>query len=194
MKLFNFILLIFLAVSNVAFAPEKSTRYPYGLLTSGYGIVTEDDLAYDAQNRASTPYDPTKDFNSLHWQCFPVSAIKQISRSWLGMDGAENSDNIYKMCAIEIEIQFNGERQFYVDRRGHRIAYCKEFSQSWNQLISGEDIVCLNGDGGEYQKDKDGSRYKLWTWEKVKTRKGCDSYFAGECKTEGCTNRNCSEY
>lgn len=64
-------------------------------------------------------------------------------------------------------------------------------ARQWRQLAKNENIVCLNGDGSDVMVDPKLEKYFLWTWEKFRTRKGCYSYFAGECDTQGCAKGHC---
>ena len=61
------------------------------------------------------------------------------------------------------------------------LEHCKEFIWAWNKLTAHQTNVCLNGDGGGggFHQDEIDGKYKLWTWEKFKTKSGCYSYFAG---------------
>lgn len=166
---------------------KVSSKYPYNLLTPGYKIVTDDDLAYDNYRRKIGPYDPKTSLSSLYWQCFPTEAVEIGFDAWVGQDGMGPAGGIYTMCSIKISVRAKEDPQLFVDRRGHQIQFCLDFANEWKKLIKGQKIVCLDGEGGSYaDEDKHLGRYKLWTWDKLKTKKGCSSFFAGECKTVGC--------
>lgn len=201
MKLIRFLTLIFMGIVSLVFFPKndfsktsKSTKYPYGLITSGYGIITEDDLAYDSLRRKILPYNPhdSTDLDSLHWQCFPVKDVSPKYTTWRDNDPMGAWDVIVTLCDLEIIVRHEKELQIYGDRRAHLVDYCQEFVTEWRKLTKDQDIVCLNGDGGNYLEDKVNGKYKLWTWEKFKTNKGCYSYFYGTCDTGGCSKRKCS--
>ena len=181
-------------ISLIQAAQSKESeyaKYPFGLLTSGYGIVTEDDLAYDATYREISSYDPNEPLGSLHWQCFPINEVKATYDSWLGADGMGASNKIYSMCSPEIQVRHAGELQLYVDRRAHQVDSCLDFINKWKRVTENQETVCLNGDGGGYHKDDKDGKYKLWTWKKFKTKKGCHSYFYGYCNTKGCAKGRC---
>lgn len=166
---------------------------PLGLLTPDFGIVTADDLAYDSAQMETTPYDPKGTLGSLHWQCVPGSAVSAGYKSWRGMDGAENSTKLFKMCSLEVRVRNNGVLHLYVDHRGHRLDYCKMFIREWSKVASKEDVICVNGDHSGAQTDKEDGAYQLWTWQKVKTKKGCYSFFADQCNTRGCADGKCPD-
>ncbi|MEW6058480.1 MAG: hypothetical protein AB1540_17935 [Bdellovibrionota bacterium] len=163
-------------------------KYPYGLLTDSYGIVTEDDLAFDNSEVETTPYDPNKSLAPMYWQCFASFQVEAIYRSW-PMDDDRGRPGT--SCAPEFYVRINGELQIYADRRGHDLAYCKEVVWAWKKLTKDMPTVCLNGSGGFYNEEKGQGKYKLWTWEKFKTKRGCYSYFVGQCRTKGCARGKC---
>ena len=171
---------------------SKKARHLNGLITPGYGIVTEDDLAYDTLRREIRPYNPRNPTASLYWQCLPVKDVKPRYTTSRDSDPMGSSHIIITMCSLEVIVRHQGELQIYGDRRGHPVDYCQDFVKEWRKLIKGEDIVCLNGEGGYYLNPEEPEKYKYWTWEKFKTSKGCFSYFAGQCNTAGCSNGKCA--
>lgn len=62
---------------------------------------------------------------------------------------------------------------------------------AWQRITKGQSIVCLNGNGGFYNQGEKDGKYRLWTWAKFKSKKGCYSYFGGECNTDGCSKGKC---
>ncbi|MBI4041779.1 MAG: hypothetical protein HY390_07940 [Deltaproteobacteria bacterium] len=170
---------------------SKEPKYSDSLLTADDGIVTADDLAYDHCRREIVPYNPNTAFNSLYWQCLPVKDVKPTYRIFRDNDPMGAWDVVITMCHLELNVNHKGEKQVYVDRRGHHVEYCKDFVQKWLKLTKDQEIVCLSGSGGEYYFDEKGGKYKLWTWEKFKTKKGCHSYFFGDCTTSGYSKKKC---
>lgn len=197
MKFILFLVLITINTVSPALSNEivssKSTKYPYGLITSGYGIVTEDDLAYDDFHREIRSYNPNEHSSSLYWQCFPVKYVTPKYRTWRDNDSMGAWDVIVTLCDLEIIVRHEKEFQIYGDRRAHPVEYCQNFVTKWRKLTKGQNIVCLNGEGGYYSKDGMRKKYKYWTWEKFKTKRGCFSYFFGQCNTSGCSKGKCSQ-
>lgn len=170
-------------------------HYPNRLITPDFGIVTADDLAYDAQMRDAQPYDADKDILARYWQCVPVKDVAPMYRTWRGQDGMGFWDTVVTMCDLEIHIQQPGSFQVYGDRRAHPNKYCRNFDQNWRRLTEEADIVCLNGDDPSNDRDKShfqGENYRSWTWNKFKTRKGCFAYF-GDCDVVGCAEGKCQK-
>jgi hypothetical protein len=188
----NEFILIFLTIAsaltaNAAAIEKFSPNYPYNLLTPGYSIVTEGDLAYDNYRRKIGPYNPSTSLSELYWQCWPTENIKAGFNAWVGNDGMGPHDALETMCALNITVRANNEVQTFTDRRAHQIHFCFDFTKKWKQLTKDQKFVCLDGEGGSYHdEDKNVGRSKLWTWDKFKTKKGCYSFFAGDCDTSGC--------
>lgn len=183
----SFVILANAGTAHAAAIEKLSAKHPYNLLTPGYGIVTEDDLAYDNHRREIGPYNPKTSLSELYWQCLPTENIKAGFNAWVGNDGMGRHDAIETMCALDITVHANNEVQTFTDRRAHQIDFCLDFAKKWKQLTKDQKIVCLNGEGGSYHDEgKNAGRSKLWTWDKFKTKKGCYSFFAGDCDTSGC--------
>ena len=157
-------------------------KHPYAILTANYGIITKEDLAYDASHVEIGKYDPKTSLSALYWQCFKKGEVTAKFDSWRGPDSGEAWNKIFTMCTIEIDVRHGGELQIYADHRAHQVGYCREFLRDWKKNTWREQYICLNGEGGFFQTSKVDGTYKLWTFEKYKTKKGCDSYFSGACK------------
>lgn len=175
--------------SHIGYGWTQQKINKYGLITDGYGIVGEDDLVYDIKYRIIDPYNPSKSTFGIYWQCLPVADVKPSYRTWRGNDGMGLADVIVTMCDLSISFRRNGELHRFCDRRAHEISYCKDFMKTWKELTSNEKIVCLNGDSPLYYHRKEYGKYILWTWNKFKTKKGCYSYFAGDCDVAGAANK-----
>lgn len=187
----TFIVLCVLGSEPMASSKSLAEIYPNRLITPDFGIVTADDLAYDTQMRDAEPYDPNKDLLGRYWQCLPLKEVVPKSRTWRDSDSMGLSNVIVTMCDLEIVVREPTDLQTYGDRRAHRKEYCQEFMRQWRRLTSKEDIVCLNGDDPSTYVDGAHGRHRSWVWNKVKTRKGCYSYF-GDCDVAGCAERKCT--
>lgn len=191
--------LLAFAVSTLGISPFFSSfgfagisvKHPHNLLTPDYGIVTEDDLAFDEFSQHIQPYNPNDTLGSLHWQCLPLKEVTARFESWRGQDGGGPSNKTYRMCTVVIEVRHSEELQIYADRRAHRVEFCRDFIRAWKRITKDEKVVCLNGDGGGFETDEHGQKYKLWTWYKFKARNGCYSYFSWDCETAGCASGKC---
>jgi hypothetical protein len=152
-------------------------------------IVTDDDLAYDFNDRSIWPFDPKKD-NSIHWQCIPVKNARATFRSWI-LENGHFSNKRERLCASEIQVRDRGQLQKFAIMHAQSMNSCHEFSKSFDKLVMGQKIICLNADMGVEEFNDHGEHYRLWGLEKYKTRLGCDSYFYGKCATRGCAKGKC---
>lgn len=184
--------MLFFPLISQAASLKPAERYPDRLITSDYGIVTVDDLAYDATQRYPSPFRPTKHLLARYWQCVPCKDVKPETPTWRGEDGMGPAGVVITMCELEISVQGPRGTEVYGDRRAHPNSFCKQFLRNWKRLTKSEKIICLNGDDPIPEKDETGRPYLLWTWNKFKTRKGCYSYF-GDCNTKGCAAGRCPE-
>jgi hypothetical protein len=178
--------LAFFTIVSVAHAEPQ---YANDLMTDGFGIVTEDDLAYDFENRLVSRFDPKSD-NSIHWQCVPVENAKATFYTWV-LENGRFSRKRERLCASEIQVHEHGHLQRFVIHHAQAMTSCHRFLKKWRRLVRGQKIVCLNADFGMLQNMGQKTEYRLWNLEKYKTQLGCDSYFYGVCNTRGCAKDQC---
>jgi hypothetical protein len=174
--------------ASAVFAIEAS-EYQYDLMTNGFGIVTNDDLAYDAQDWLISSFN-SQGSNSIHWQCVPVENAKATFYTWV-LENGRFSRKRERLCASEIQVHEHGQLQRFVIHHAQPMASCHQFVKKWRRLVGGQKMVCLNADFGMLQNKGKKSEYRLWSLEKYKTRLGCDSYFYGVCNTRGCAKGQC---
>lgn len=135
-----------------------------------YGILSDTDKTRDG----SRP---------LGWRCFSIKDVKVDSRTWRDADSMGPSDVIVTMCDFEIWVNSKPFPNVYSGRRAKEVTYCNDFKDAWNRLTKGEEYICMDGETltkGEPEEDK-GLKKKIvsWTWDKIKTKKGCYSFWDG---------------
>ncbi len=93
------------------------------------------------------------------------------------------SDVIVTMCDFEIFVNSNPFPNIYVGRRAKQIVYCNDFRTAWNKLTTGEKYICMDGETltkGEPEESKAlKKKAVIWTWDKIKTKKGCYGFWDG---------------
>jgi len=161
-------------------------KYPHRILTPDYEILNQDDMAYEVWLRETPPYNPSgNDYAARYWQCVPVNDVSIQDNIW------EDSGQL--MC--ELEFQFvrkpNGW-QAYGGRRALPYEACEHFIHEWQRITHKQKYVCFNGEGGTFDKNVELGRECGWVWTKIKTKKGCFSYFGGECYVKGCSKGKCT--
>jgi hypothetical protein len=158
-------------------------KYPNRLLSSDYGILVEADM-YEPSRTIPPAYNPESSQNYLLWQCFPVKDIKPKYREWKASDPLGFADVIVTMCDFEIWNKAMDPVQYYGGRRAKEVTYCRDFKKAWNKLTKNETYICLYGEAGSFETENVDSKprkVKNWIWDKVKTKKGCYSYFGETC-------------
>ncbi len=158
--------------------------YPHAVLTEDYGVISEKYLLDEIKeiNQAS-PFDMKKtDYGRFRWQCFPVKDVKPKYRYWKDTDGMGYAHVIVTMCDFEFTVQDGKIRHLYHGRRAKEQTYCNDFKKHFERITQNEKYICLNGEPGSLETDKSThAQTKYWTWNRIKTQKGCHSYF-GDCE------------
>ncbi len=182
------ILFIFLFFSTSVIADTHGLyriRYPYGLLTDDFGIVSEDDLAVDTWRGIPHPYEESGSNGGYpYWSCFPARQTSTSYETWRAADPMGRADRIVTLCSLEFVAENETEIHRFVGRRAYPIEQCRYFKAEWKRITHGRPYVCFNAYGGEAEPRKareEGKTEKVWTWDRIKTKSGCMSYFDGEC-------------
>lgn len=178
------ILLFSLSLKVWCLSLASKQKYPYGLLTDDYGILTENDLAIYTLNSNSEPFSDKQNSGAYnYWQCFPRDHVS-ISFEDMGY----SSENIgWKDTLAEMKITVwikPGVFHEYEMRRTWAVTDSLKDFTHWHHLMKGEKYVCLAGHfvSREHHIEK-GVKTEVYGWifDKIKTKKGCASYFEGDC-------------
>lgn len=152
-------------------------KYPFVLLTKDYDILDENDLGDFSWGFKRHPFDP-KGFGGNYWQCFPRESIEITLKD----TGSSSEDIGWKdnMADLKIEVWVNKNlvHEYEMRKRVSVIEFEKRFNE-WRDLMKGAKFVCLAGDfvNLEHKKENGIERDVYgWIFEKIKTKKGCDSY------------------
>lgn len=117
----------------------------------------------------------------LMWRCFPIIDVNVKYRTWRDADPMGPSNVIVTMCDFEIWAEGKPFQHLYSGRRAKQEDYCNEFKTAWKKLTQGEKHICLDGETineGKPEQDKDLKKMLVsWTWDKIKTKKGCYSFW-----------------
>jgi len=182
-----FILLICLSFPYQAEAIDAHAKqkYPYILLTDDYGILNENDLASFTWGVA--PYKPfVPSFKEIYamnyWQCFKREEVT-IRLDDMGYP-SEDVDPEDTYGNLSIIVNANDCTHRYGMRRAWPVNnYLKEFNH-WHKLLKNQKYVCIAGTFANFEeKIVNGEKHKFYQWQfdRIKTKKGCDSYFKGDC-------------
>lgn len=183
-----FILFFIWDISANAASISAKNKYPYTLITNDYGILNDNDLAAFTWGGTAKPFSAEAargEFNI--WQCFPRGFV-MVTLS----DTGHSSDEFgwkKNVAYLEIDVLTNKDirdkehiKHHYEMRANWTITgYQKRFNK-WLKLMDGEKYICLAGHFVTLEKEaRDGKTWITYSWifEKLKTKKGCDSYFDG---------------
>ena len=180
------ILILFFLFSQAVYAKvgvqsnhpqELLSHYPYGLLTGDYGILNLDDLKINACEAIPAPFSEKKPYAVYpYWQCFEAKSAKLICEG-RQYDGESQT----RVSWLIVSARLNGELHEYMARRNMSVHACALYKKRWLQLTKGQKYVCVSGSMWSNKKDEKGNRVWTWIFGRYKTKKGCDSYFEGEC-------------
>ena len=171
--------------ASLVFAADIASdkKYPFGLLGSDHGILNETDLGVDAWRGLPKPYDP-KGFNGgyPYWQCFPLKRTYIQYDHWNGVDPMGKSDKLVELCSIQFKVKMDHENHLYTGRRTLKTQNCRQHLLNWKKITKNQEFVCFNGYDGSIDEVREKMKVtKTWTWDRIKTKNGCDSYFNGQC-------------
>lgn len=176
--LISTILIIFFC-DTLAISKGAQKKYPYSVLTNDYGILNEKDLDTLKLGVKPPTFLPEEGHSFLYWQCFPRDRIsislKDMGYTSEDIGGKEN----YSALKIMVSNDSNAYHEYSMRRVWATSTYADRFNL-WLKLMRNEKYVCLLGDF-VYRKKIKGAITQYWIFEKIKTKKGCDSYFAGDC-------------
>ena len=180
------IVLIFLLFINlyfptaVALSAVLKQKYPFSVLTEDYGILNEIDLNSDFDGIEFPKNSPKNGDFYLYWQCFKRDDVSIILRD-IGYSSFNLDEND---AELTITAYSHGEVHLYGMRRNWPVSDNEKQFNHFQKLVNKQNYICLEG-AYFYYKDKiiDGKKERIhyWTFEKLKTKRGCASYFLNGC-------------
>ena len=153
------------------------------MLKEDYGILSKNDLAAYIREVKPAIFSRKIGMNYYYWQCFPrgnVSiTLRDMGHSSEDIGNTENYGDllINAWSANEVSNEYSMRRPWAINEQE------KAFHR-WQGLMKNEKFVCLAGSVGQIDKKLKNSKIYIkysWVFEKIKTKKGCDSYFEKRC-------------
>ncbi len=165
------------------------SRYPYGLLTDDYGILNEDDLKVNTCMATPSPFSEKKPNSAYsYWQCFEVKTAKLIC------EGRKyDPDEKTRVSWLVLSAKLNGASHEYMARRNMPVRSCELYQKEWRKHTRNEKYVCVSGNMWSHEKEESGNKKWTWIFGRYKTKRGCDSYFDGECAVQTFINHGLCE-
>lgn len=152
------------------------TKHPYSLIGDDFGILDEQDLAANTCTAEPEPFSTTSTAFP-YWRCFPTSEVRMICDE----DGWIPEPFEGKQVLVVLRVDGRHGRHEYLARRPMGVASCYSFLVDFERLTKDTQHVCLSGAFHRTVPDDDDHPISYWDFDKYKTRKGCDSYFVGDC-------------
>ncbi len=149
-------------------------EFPYGLLTDDFGILNTQDLKTNACIARPAPFseqDGTSPYP--YWQCFEVKNSKMTCER-----GKYDPHEKVVMSMLIVSGTRDGYLHEFISRRPIPLWSCRLYRRDWLKFIKNERYVCVSG--ADHSKEFNGKK-TVWIFGRYKTKKGCDSYFDGEC-------------
>ena len=171
--------MLFSVLAN-ALSSDLKQKYPYTVLTNDYGILNETDLNGDLDIVFPAKKFPNGRLFSLYWQCFPRNDVR-ISLRDIGYSSYDIDDNDSELT---IEAYTKSATHQYGMRRNWPVMSNEDRFNQYQKLMRGQKYICLQGTYFFYKDvitNEKKERVYFWTFEKMKSMKGCESYFQGRC-------------
>ncbi|MHB1946748.1 MAG: hypothetical protein ACYCQI_01365 [Gammaproteobacteria bacterium] len=176
------ILIIWLALASNAYSISLATKqkYPYPLLTDDYGVLTDNDVAAYAWGLKPRPFTPDEISGGYtYWQCFPREYISiTLEDTGYSSEDIGWEDN-YGDLRIHVQINPQISHEYEMRSRWPVRDFERRFT-TWRKMMKNEKYICLAGGFSDRKRKLENGKTQeiySWTFEKIKTKKGCDSYF-----------------
>lgn len=182
----NLLIIFLCTVSCNALAVSLAVKqkYPFTLLTKDYDILNERDLSFYLPYLHPASHFPKTGSGCIYWQCFPREniSITLEDYGYFENDFRKGEDTLGN---IEIRAMVKpGVFHDYLVERAWPVKEVQRGFNNWRRLMKGEKYVCLAGSYISHSQPVENGMKKevaSWTFERLKTKKGCVAYFDGDC-------------
>lgn len=177
------VLLLFSPVFAKSNKNPLTKDFPYALLTDDFGVLTKDDLKINSCLAEPSPISRDNGAYS-YWQCF------EIKKSNMICEGKKyDPDHGTRVSLLVLSGIRDGEMHDFISRRTISRNSCLLYQKEWRKLTKNEKYVCISGSNPSKEIQKKRATWN-WLFGRYKTKKGCDSYFHGECSLRYQINHN----
>jgi hypothetical protein len=159
-------------------------KYPFTLLTEDYGILNDHDLFFYLSYLRPASHFPRSGSGCIYWQCFPREniSITLEDYGYFENDSRKEDDTVGNI-AISAMVK-PGIFHHYLIERAWPVKEVKKGFNNWRRIMKREKYVCLAGSFISHsQPVENGIKRDIssWTFDRLKTKKGCVAYFDGDC-------------
>ncbi len=150
--------------------------HPFGLLGEDFGILNENDLMVN-ECMAEPELFSSDVMSFSYWQCFATKDVTYLCDHGGTQDLKEGIEAL-----IVLEVAGKKNSHEYIARRPWDLKSCERFGREFRRLTRNTAHICISGSLiDDHEIDGQGVKHTSWVFDKFKTKKGCDSYFEGDC-------------
>ena len=170
--------LLILSAKIFAVNLEVKKKYPYTLITDDYRILNEQDLVRYARGMPPRPFNLKDSGAYNYWQCFSREKISITLKDF----GYSTEDVGWEDTLSDLKIRIYITPKIiheYQMRRPWPVSENLPRFKLWHRLMAGQKYVCFAGSFGskkEIIEEAIPREIYYWIFEKIKTKKGKDSY------------------
>jgi len=168
-------ILILLSLTSLAIGASTDhltdlrKKYPYGLLTNDYGILTVNDLALNACRIRPAPFVPGENQPYQYWLCFRSKSVRAVCED----ANASNEDG--HVGWVRVRANDNQFEYNFIKPRPWPIRDCREFVRDLKRLLTGTSHACISASYIDKEKKNETGRLERMGYlNRLKTRKGCE--------------------
>ena len=162
---------------------ELKSKFPYGLLTDDYGILTKSDLAINDCIATPIPF-TDQSISYPYWKCFET---KDITLKCEIDDIPDEYEGILGLLVVTI---IDSQRvNEYIGRRKEPVKECKDRVIDLKKVLKNTQHACISGSFIRNEIHPPKKVEMAWVFEKMKTKKGCegrDCDFTEKFKRDNC--------
>jgi hypothetical protein len=166
---------------------ELKKKFPYGLLTDDYGILTLNDLALNSCHSKPEPFVPGRLSPYEYWLCFESKNILAACED----QNFSNEDGYVGRLVVQAQDQQFKYR--FIESRPWPITDCGNFAKTLKKLVQGTSHACISASYMDEEKKELGKKERIGIFNRLKSRKGCEGTecnFTETIKKEFCPDLN----
>lgn len=148
---------------------ELRSKYPYGMLTDDYGILTSNDLALNACHIKPEPFVPSALNPYEYWLCFES---KNVLPNCEDQHFSNEDGRAGRVTVTARDHQFVYD---FMESRVWPIQDCRSFVKTLRSLMQGASHACISASYiDKEEKNERGQQERTGIFHRLKTRKGCE--------------------
>lgn len=146
------------------------------VLNEDHNILFHNHYHFNLEKLRKVQKQPQQISPTIYWQCF-ARKDTSVELTDLGYsEDLENKKENYSLIKISATDQNNNTHR-YIMRRAWPIDGYQQYFNEWLSLMKSQKYVCLAGSFIDKEKENNNHIVYYWQFEKIKTKKGCSSYF-----------------